>query len=46
MSQSSKGMGTGSNNSQYGTQWVTNGTENRKIKKDADIPIGWYKGRK
>jgi hypothetical protein len=27
--------------------WITNGTENRKIKKDLDnIPEGWYKGRK
>ena len=36
-----------SKNSQYGTMWITNGTENRKIKKDLDsIPEGWYKGRK
>lgn len=34
----------GQNNSQYGTMWITNGTENRKIKKDADVPEGWYKG--
>lgn len=37
----------GSKNSQFGTMWITNGTENRKIKKDLDsIPEGWYKGRK
>ena len=36
----------GSRNSQYGTIWITNGTENKKIKKDLDtIPKGWYKGR-
>ena len=34
-------------NSQYGTMWITNGQENKKIKKDVDvIPEGWYKGRK
>jgi hypothetical protein len=33
-------------NSQYGTMWITNGAENRKIKKEEVIPEGWYKGRK
>ena len=32
-------------NSQYGTMWITNGAENKKISKDSDIPEGWYKGR-
>ena len=36
----------GSKNSQFGTMWITNGTDNKKIKKDADIPEGCYKGRK
>jgi hypothetical protein len=37
----------GCKNSQYGTMWITNGQENKKIKKDVDIiPEGWYKGRK
>ena len=37
---------TGSKNSQFGTMWITNGIENKKIKKDIDlIPEGWYKGR-
>lgn len=35
----------GSKNSQYGTVWITNGQENKKISKDADIPDGWRKGR-
>lgn len=38
---------SGNGNSQFGTMWITNGIENRKIKKDLDmIPEGWYKGRK
>ena len=37
----------GSNNPQHGTMWITNGIDNKKIKKDLDtIPDGWYKGRK
>lgn len=36
----------GSNNSQYGTMWITNGIESKKIKKEEEIPEGWYKGRK
>lgn len=36
----------GSKNSQFGTMWITNGTDNKKIKKTIDIiPEGWYKGR-
>ena len=47
ISQSKKNQGLGSKNSQYGTMWITNGSENKKIKKDLDIiPEGWYKGRK
>ena len=45
MSESSKGMGKGHTNSQYGTMWITNGTENKKIKRVDTIPDGWYKGR-
>ena len=38
---------SGPSNSQYGTMWITNGHENKKIKKEVDfIPEGWYKGRK
>ena len=35
----------GVKNSQFGTMWITNGTDNKKIKKDSCIPLGWYKGR-
>lgn len=35
----------GSNNSQFGTMWITNGVSNKKIKKDEPIPLNWYKGR-
>lgn len=36
----------GDKNSQYGTCWITNGVENKKIEKINTIPHGWYKGRK
>lgn len=35
----------GKNNSQYGTMWITNGSENRKLHKEEDIPSGWKRGR-
>lgn len=36
----------GRGNSQFGTMWITNGQENKKIKKEIDIiPEGWHKGR-
>jgi len=40
-----KNHGMGIENSQYGTCWITNGDENKKIKKDSIIPEGWFKGR-
>lgn len=46
MSKSSKGIGSRSKNSQYGTCWITNGFENKKIKKGDLIPSGWKLGRK
>ncbi len=45
MSKSKKGTGVGLNNSQFGTCWITNGIENKKIKKHNIIPIGWRLGR-
>lgn len=38
--------GSGENNSQYGTMWITNDVENMKVKKDSKVPEGWRKGRK
>jgi len=35
----------GENNSQYGTCWITNGTENKKIKKTDILPENWWYGR-
>lgn len=32
-------------NSQFGTCWITNGTENKKVKKEDTIPEGWKLGR-
>lgn len=37
---------SGSGNSQYGTMWINNGREARKIQRDQSIPEGWQKGRK
>lgn len=42
------GHAQGDKNSQYGTCWITNGEENKKIKKedlDKWLEIGYYKGR-
>jgi len=37
---------TGEKNSQYGTCWITNEKENKKIKKEDIIPDSWKLGRK
>jgi hypothetical protein len=36
----------GEKNSNFGTMWIHNDTESRKIKKDDLMPEGWVKGRK
>jgi len=36
----------GETNSQFGTMWITDGSSNKKIRKDEEIPFGWKKGRK
>lgn len=36
---------SGSKNSQFGTMWITNGSESKKIKKSDPIPEGFRKGR-
>lgn len=35
----------GVKNSQYGTMWITNGIDSKKISKEEQIPEGWKKGR-
>lgn len=35
----------GEKNSQFGSMWITNGKESKKIKKTDPIPEGWNKGR-
>jgi len=45
MRDSAKGKQEGSKNSQYGTCWITNGTENKKIKKE-DLELWESKGFK
>ena len=35
----------GQSNSQFGTRWITNGIQNKKIKKDDTLPEGWRLGR-
>jgi hypothetical protein len=45
---SAEGKHNGNKNSQYGSCWITNGQENKKIKKeelDKFIELGYYKGR-
>lgn len=37
---------TGKGNSQFGTKWITNGVDVKKISSSDDIPIGWVLGRK
>ena len=39
-------LGKGLSNSQYGTCWITNEAENKKINKKDTIPEGWRLGRK
>lgn len=46
MKQSKIGYGLASTNSQFGTCWITNGIENKKIKKTEKLPEGWELGRK
>lgn len=41
-----KSKNNGEKNSQFGTMWITDGYNNKKIKKDVvNMPEGWYKGR-
>jgi hypothetical protein len=40
------GHQSGSKNSMFGKMWITDGTYNKTITKDSEIPAGWSKGRK
>jgi hypothetical protein len=44
--ESMKGKGSSESNSQFGTRWITNGIQNKKINKEESIPEGWILGRK
>jgi group I intron endonuclease len=46
LSEIKKNTGMGSDNSQFGTCWITNGNESKKIYKGDLIPQGWKLGRK
>jgi hypothetical protein len=46
ISENNKIAQAGEKNSQFGTCWMTNGKENKKIPKNFDIPEGWRLGRK
>lgn len=46
MKKSKQETGKGCNNSQFGTCWITNEIESKKIKKGDLIPEGWRLGRK
>ena len=35
----------GKKNSQYGTKWITNGVDSKKIKAHDELPSGWRYGR-
>jgi hypothetical protein len=45
MKKAKEGKYNGKNNPAYGTMWITNGIENKKIIKNNNIPVGWKKGR-
>jgi hypothetical protein len=36
---------SGTKNSQYGSMWITDGVQNKKIPKDTALPLGFRKGR-
>jgi hypothetical protein len=45
LSDAHKGLVDGEKNPQYGKCWITDGTNNKMIKKEDLIPKGWIKGR-
>lgn len=45
ISEANKIKSSGKGNSQFGTMWITDGINSKKIKAVDVIPDGWYKGR-
>lgn len=45
MQNAAKGRGIGDTNTQFGTFWITNGIENKKLKVGTPIPKDYIKGR-
>lgn len=45
MKQAAEGKSKGKDNSQYGTKWITNERDNKKIRSTDQIPEGWRAGR-
>ena len=41
-----RGNHIGEKNSQFGSMWISNGLEAKKIKNTDSIPEGWHRGRK
>lgn len=39
------GKQQGTKNSQFGTRWITNGNQSKKIKATDPVPMGWHFGR-
>lgn len=46
ISQVMKGKGIANKNSQFGTMWITNGKQNKKVRIGELIEKGWIEGRK
>jgi hypothetical protein len=45
ISKTNKIVLAGTGNSQYGTRWITNDIDNKKIMKNDNLPDGWHYGR-
>jgi hypothetical protein len=41
-----RGISKGEKNPNFGTCWINNGTENKKMSINSSVPEGWVKGRK
>lgn len=40
-----KGKGLKSDNSQWGSKWITNGIESKKVNENKKLPENWFYGR-